>query len=120
MSDHPYHLGDGATTPEVSSGPEVTVYWRPGCLFCSSLLRGLDRAGIAADRVDIWRDPDGAAFVRAVTGGDETVPTVLVGELALVNPTLGEVRRALGRDRPRELSGRRRWGRFPAVLRRRG
>jgi mycoredoxin len=31
----------------------VVVYWRPGCGFCSSLLRQLDRAGLTYDRVDI-------------------------------------------------------------------
>jgi mycoredoxin len=89
----------------------VTVYWRPGCLFCASLLRGLGRAGIQARRVDIWQDPEGAAFVRSLTGGDETVPTVVVGDVALVNPRVSDVRRQL---RPTASAGalgglRRRW-----------
>jgi mycoredoxin len=39
------------------------------------------------DEVNIWEDPDGAAFVRSVTGGDETVPTVRIGTRSVVNPS---------------------------------
>jgi len=42
--------------------------------------------------VDIWQDPDGAATVRAVAGGNETVPTVIAGDDARVNPRPAEVR----------------------------
>ncbi len=40
---------------------------------------------------DIRSDPKAAARVRQVTGGDETVPTVLVGRRALVNPGLPHI-----------------------------
>lgn len=73
-----------------STGP-VTVYWRPGCGFCSGLMRSLDRAGLAHRRRNIWEDDEAAAFVRSVAGGNETVPTVTVGDRALVNPTGDEV-----------------------------
>lgn len=73
----------------------VEVLWRPGCGYCSRLRRGLRRAGIATVDHDIWADPAAAAGVRAATGGSETVPTVFVGEQALVNPTVGEVAAAL-------------------------
>lgn len=78
----------------------VTVYWRPGCMFCVSLRRGLDRAGLRYGTRNIWEDEDAAAFVRSVTGGDETVPTVAVGGLALVNPTSGEVLSAVAEEAP--------------------
>lgn len=81
----------------------ITVYWRPGCGFCSSLLRGLDRTGLAFDRFDIWQDPAAAAFVRSVAGGNETVPTVRVGNVALVNPTVNEVLRTVATERPDRL-----------------
>lgn len=71
--------------------PEVVVYWRPGCGFCSSLTRRLDAIGLVYDAHDIWQEEDAAAFVREVNGGDETVPTVRIGEVALVNPTADEV-----------------------------
>lgn len=47
---------------------------------------GLRRAGVEFDEVDIWSDPAAAEFVRSVAGGCETVPTVTVGDEALVNP----------------------------------
>lgn len=74
----------------------VVVYWRPGCGFCWRLLRRLDRAGIAHTRVDIWENPEAAAFVRSVAGGNETVPTVTVGASAMVNPSLAAIEAAVG------------------------
>lgn len=46
-------------------------------------------------RVDIWRDPEGAAAVRAVNDGNETVPTVVVAEQPHTNPDPARVRRQL-------------------------
>ncbi|MFI2647730.1 glutaredoxin domain-containing protein [Micromonospora fulviviridis] len=62
------------------------VYWRPGCRYCLRLRLRLGRRAGRAYWVNIWRDPDGAAAVRAVTGGDETVPTVVLRDEAVVNP----------------------------------
>jgi mycoredoxin len=84
-----------ATEPELEQAAAVTVYWRPGCLFCNALLRGLTRDGIEVRAVDIWQDPDAAAVVRSLTGGDETVPTVIVDDVALINPSMADVRRQL-------------------------
>ena len=78
---------DVQTTPEL----EATVYWHPGCGFCSMLKAGLQRDGIPYREVNIWEDPEAAAFVRSVARGNETVPTVTVGSVSLVNPTAGEV-----------------------------
>jgi mycoredoxin len=69
----------------------VTVYWRPGCPYCARLRRGLRRAGLAVNEVDIWSDALAAASVRDLAGGNETVPTVVVGATALVNPSAAEV-----------------------------
>ncbi len=77
----------------------VVVYWRPGCPFCSMLRAGLRRHGVPFREVDIWADPDAAAFVRSVARGNETVPTVTVGDVALVNPSAGEVARLHGAAR---------------------
>lgn len=65
----------------------MTVYWRPGCPYCSSLRRGLRRAGVDFAEIDIWADPKAAAVVRSLAGGNETVPTVVVGDSAYVNPS---------------------------------
>jgi len=81
---------DVRTLPETALN-EAVVYWRPGCPFCSTLRSGLQRAGIEYREVNIWDDPEAAAFVRSVARGNETVPTVTVGSVSLVNPSAGEV-----------------------------
>jgi mycoredoxin len=62
------------------------VYWRPGCQYCLRLRLRLGRVARRAYWVNIWQDPAGAAAVRAVTGGDETVPTAVVDDRSFVNP----------------------------------
>ena len=69
-----------------ATAPEVVVYRRRGCPFCTTLRRDLQRAGVPFREVDIWADPDGAAFVRAAADGNETVPTVDIAGTVLVNP----------------------------------
>jgi len=66
---------------------EVVVYRRPGCGFCMTLELGLRRRGIEFRSVDIWKDPEAAAFVRSHARGNETVPTVTVAGQTLVNPS---------------------------------
>lgn len=85
---------------EAAPAVRIEVLWRPGCPFCSGLRRGLARAGIATVEHDIWADPEAAARVRDVTGGDETVPTVLVGSRALVNPSVAGVVAAVRAEFP--------------------
>ena len=41
--------------------------------------------------VDIWSDPAASSLVRSVNNGAETVPTVVVGAVALVNPSIHDV-----------------------------
>lgn len=92
-----------ASTEDTGGADAIIVYWRPGCGFCSGLLRGLERQRLGFERVNIWEDPDGAAFVRSVTGGSETVPTVRVGRMALVNPGSRDVLRTVAQERPDRL-----------------
>ena len=71
------------------AGPgDVIVYWRPGCVHCARLaLRSRLTtwpAGTERYRVNIWRDPAGAARVRSLRGGNETVPTVVTADGGLV------------------------------------
>ena len=75
---------------------QVIFYWRPGCGFCSMLRRRLESAGVSLDERDIWEDDEAAAFVRSVARGNETVPTVVVGGQALVNPSAERVLQLLG------------------------
>jgi len=48
--------------------------------------------------VDIWRDPAGAAAVRAANDGNETVPTVIVAGQPHTNPDPAWVREQLSRS----------------------
>jgi mycoredoxin len=81
----------------------ITVFWRPGCLFCVRLLRGLDRAGLRYERTNIWDDAAAAAVVRSVADGNETVPTVRIGDTALVNPSTRQVLAAVAAAAPDQL-----------------
>ncbi len=69
----------------------VQVYWRPGCPYCRRLRRALTRRGIEAQWHNIWDDDTARSFVRQANGGDETVPTVRVGQRVLTNPTGAQV-----------------------------
>ncbi|MFG2807886.1 MULTISPECIES: glutaredoxin domain-containing protein [Streptomyces] len=71
------------------------VYWRPGCQYCLRLRVRLGRDARRVHWVDIWRDPAGAAVVRAANQGDETVPTVVVAGRAHTNPDPAWVREQL-------------------------
>lgn len=73
----------------------VTVYYRPGCLYCLRLRAALGARAGRARWVDIWADPEAAAYVRSVNGGDETVPTVVVDGVPRTNPAPALVRGAL-------------------------
>lgn len=91
---------DTTPTPE-RSFPVVTVYWRPGCGFCGRLFHQLEQAGLPHRRVNIWEDETGAAVVRSVARGNETVPTVTVGDpstggVGLVNPNMAQILAATG------------------------
>jgi mycoredoxin len=81
--------GAGVQTFEIAK--RVTVYWRPGCSSCARMLRGLRSSEVAFEEVNIWNDPSGAATVRALAHGSETVPTVVVGTVSLVNPSVAQV-----------------------------
>lgn len=112
MSADPPPSEPAPPLPDGLGGQEaVTVLWRPGCPFCALLLRRLDRTGLAFDRIDIWQEPAAAAWVRVVTGGDETVPSVRVAgadpdrAVALVNPTATQVLDTVGRLAPHALPG---------------
>ncbi|MEV5959661.1 glutaredoxin domain-containing protein [Streptomyces sp. NPDC051987] len=62
------------------------VFWRPGCTYCMRLRVRLGRRARRLYWVDIWRDPAGAAAVRAANDGNETVPTVFVAGRPHTNP----------------------------------
>lgn len=80
-----------AGEPTSASKPTIDVYWRPGCGFCGRLERDIRAHQIDATFHNIWDDPAAAAFVRSVARGNETVPTVTVAGLSMVNPSIHDV-----------------------------
>src|SRR5664280_1084829 len=64
----------------------VEVYWRPGCPYCSRLLRHLDDAEVTYRLHNIWEDDGARRFVQAHNNGNETVPTVAVFDAVVTNP----------------------------------
>lgn len=78
-------------------GQSLIVYRRDRCGYCWKLERQLRAAGVPYDRRDIYADPDAAALVRSVNGGDETVPTVVLSDgSVLTNPNPKDLLRDLG------------------------
>jgi len=78
----------------------VEYYWRPGCPFCMGLERNLDKAGIPLNKHNIWDDPAHAATVRSIADGNETVPTVVIGDVSMVNPPADQVIAVLAEKAP--------------------
>lgn len=74
------------------------VFWRPGCPYCISLRHALKRDGTVATWRNIWEDDEARAFVRSVNNGNETVPTVRVGDKVATNPSGAQVAAMLGRE----------------------
>ncbi|MFK0220911.1 glutaredoxin domain-containing protein [Streptomyces vinaceus] len=71
------------------------VFWRPGCKYCVRLRLRLGRSAHQLHWVDVWRDEEGAAAVRAANDGNETVPTVVVAGRPHTNPDAAWVREQL-------------------------
>lgn len=79
----------------------ITVYGRPGCPGVGPVLRLLDAAGAPYEYIDIRQDPDAAARLRAITGGHESVPTVVLPDgRAMVEPGTLKLRQALQAQAP--------------------
>jgi len=70
----------------------MRMYTTVWCGYCSRLKAQLGREGIAFEEVDIEVDPDAAALVENLNGGNQTVPTVVFDDgTALTNPSIGQV-----------------------------
>ncbi|MEU5169362.1 MULTISPECIES: glutaredoxin domain-containing protein [Streptomyces] len=82
----PRSIGAAEALRRSAADGRPVVYWRAGCGYCLRLRFRLGRGARQLHWVDIWRDPAGAAAVRAATDGDETVPTVVVAGRPHVNP----------------------------------
>ena len=80
----------------------VTMYSTTWCGYCRRLKSQLDREGIVYTEINIEQDPESAAFVEKANSGNRTVPTVQVvparggAEVVMTNPSLAQVKQALG------------------------
>jgi glutaredoxin len=84
-------MADDTSLPDGDPEAQIDLYWRPGCGFCSMLQRKLDKLGIGRVEHNIWDDPGDAAIVRQHANGNETVPTIVIGDRGFVNPSAGEL-----------------------------
>jgi glutaredoxin len=84
-------MADDTTTLDDAPAARIDLYWRPGCGFCSMLQRKLDHLGIDRTEHNIWESDADAAIVRGHANGNETVPTVVIGDRGFVNPSSGEL-----------------------------
>ena len=92
----PHESQDSRGQPPKHSPPVIEVLWRPGCSYCSALRRELDRRGVPARWRNIWQDDAARSLVRAANNGNETVPTVLIGDRTLTNPRWQQLAPLLG------------------------
>jgi mycoredoxin len=70
----------------------VTMYSTTWCGYCRRLKLLMDQAGIAYDEVNIEQDPEAAAYVESVNGGNQTVPTIRFEDgTAMTNPPFAAV-----------------------------
>lgn len=96
-------VANGMSDDTTSPVSQIDFYWRPGCGFCSMLQRKLDQLGIERVEHNIWDDPTDAAIVRSHANGNETVPTVVIGDVGFVNPSAGELTTFLAEHHPHLL-----------------
>ena len=110
-ADPPADVPRDTGHPVTGDRSSVTLFWRPACGFCSSLRRALAGSGLPIVEVNIWDDPEAARVVQRLANGNETVPTVLIGELddpghvGLVNPSAAQVLDAVTAHAPHLLRG---------------
>ena len=74
----------------------ILVYGRPACPSVPPVLRLLDEAGAAYEYVNVRQDFEAAARLRQITGGYESVPTLVFPDgRTLIEPGTAALRRAL-------------------------
>lgn len=79
-----------------SPSNQVLLYGRPGCPMVPPVRALLDDAGVEYTYLDIRKDAEAAVRLRQLTGGFESVPTVVLpGGKVLVEPGVMALRRAL-------------------------
>ena len=76
----------------------VVLYGTRWCGQSQMARRYPERLGVPYEYVDLDRDPEAAQRLRWLTGGQARHPTVYIGGEWLVEPTIGELERALSRS----------------------
>ncbi|MEX1217975.1 MAG: glutaredoxin domain-containing protein [Acidimicrobiales bacterium] len=66
------------------------VLWRPHCPFCRILFSAIERHGLVVETRNIWEDEEARELLN-LRIGSETVPSVLVGDEIMVNPSITEL-----------------------------
>jgi mycoredoxin len=95
---------DESTATSMTEVDALEVYWRPGCPYCYRLLDALEGAGVTMVLHNIWEDDAARAAVAAINHGNETVPTIALGELKWTNPSPGELLALLRAEQPQLLA----------------
>lgn len=60
----------------------------------------LNALSVPLDKKNIWDNPQYAEVVRSIANGNETVPTVVVGDAQMVNPSADQVLAAISHNAP--------------------
>jgi mycoredoxin len=88
-------MDDSNQNHGVEPGVNVTVYGTRWCAATQMIRRYLDRHQIAYEFKDIDYDMDANHQVKWWAGGNASHPTVQIGGEVLIEPSTGEVERAL-------------------------
>ena len=76
----------------------VTMFSTSWCGYCRRLKTQLGREGIQMQVIDIEEQPEYAAYVEEVNGGNQTVPTLVFPDgTSATNPSVIEVKKRPGR-----------------------
>ena len=74
---------------------QILMYTTSWCPDCTRVKRLFERSGIAFEEIDVDRIDGAEDLMKKANGGSRKVPTVLIGSEVLVEPSNGEVLRAL-------------------------
>ena len=91
-ADSTFGKGRGRQMTGLTDTAQLTMYSTAWCGYCHRLKKQFEREGIRFHVVDIEADPEAAAFVENVNGGNQTVPTITFADgTAMTNPSLAQV-----------------------------
>jgi mycoredoxin len=89
----------GWTASRRRQEPAVDLYATRWCGHSQQVRRFLERSGIPYRYIDLEQSPEAVRRLQWMTGGSASHPTVVIGDQALVEPSLGELQQALAEAR---------------------